>query len=166
MTNYSNSGFTTQDKVPSTFGGARTYTIDARAAVAAADNDGKIYVLGVVTANERPTDITVQTTAITGGTDYDLGLYLINPDGTVGAVVDRDTFMDGQTMATASNVLNGFAAPAITARGGTVRELLVAAGITLNATNDFPQYYLALTGVTVGTADGTVRVIYRALKDA
>jgi len=163
-TKYASTAFTTQEKTKSTLGGATPYTIDSIATVLAADSDGDVYVLGVVQNNDRPSVINVETTAITSGTDWDLGLYLINNDGTIGSVVKKDLLMDGQTMATASNALNGFTAPTIANRGKTLRELLVAASVTTNL--DAPQYYLALTANTVGSADGTIRVIYSALKDA
>lgn len=161
---YANTNQGTFDKSPSNFGGGRFNHVEGIATVAAADGDGDIYAIGVVNGNDRPTQIRIETTAITAGTDYELGLYLVNADGTLGAAVDIDLLMGSQTMASASNALNGFSAPAVANRGKTLHELLAAASITVNA--DKPQYWLALTANTVGTADGAIRVCYDALKDA
>lgn len=127
----------------------------ALAIVAAADDDTSVYRLTRVLSSWVPLDITVQTTAITGGTDYDLGCYKISTAATTGAVVDKDILMDGQTMATASLVLNGMGAVTADLRGKALWEL---AGLTAD-----PQleYDLALTANTVGTAAGTIAVTYR-----
>ena len=72
--------------------------------VAAGDDDGSKYrFFKAVPSSFRPIACTVMCDAITAGTDYDLGLYDVN----LGAVVDKDVLMDGQTLATASKALNG-----------------------------------------------------------
>lgn len=133
---------------------AKTLHGVALAQVAAADDDGSVYRLARVKSSWVPVSISVQTTAITGGTDYDLGIYRISTSAATGAVVDRDILMDGQTMATASLVLNGMGAVTADNRGKTLWEL---AGLTAD-----PQleYDLALTANTVGTAAGTIAVTY------
>lgn len=129
----------------------------ALAQVAAADDDTSVYRLCRVKSSWVPFEITVATTAITGGTDYDLGVYRISTGATTGAVVDRDILMDGQTMATASTTLNGMGIVAAGDRGKAIWELL---GLTAD-----PQleYDLALTANTVGTAAGTIAVSYSFL---
>lgn len=132
--------------------GAETVTMVATVAVAAADDDGSVYrVFADVPSTYVPLNICIHTTAITAGTDYDLGIY--KPNG--GAVVDKDILMDGQTMATAITV-------------GTWNNLGmgilgIANGLqslgTLSAQTDVDASYdLALTANTVGTAAGTIRV--------
>lgn len=154
---------TNREKVVNTTGGGRLYHWTTTVPVAAADDDTSKYVVGVVTANERPKDINVFCDEITAGTDYDIGLYRIDSDGGLGAVVDKDLFADGLNLATAQDRLFGLGAPAIENLGKTVRELLVAASITANI-ND-PQYYVVVTANTVGSAAGDITVRYDAIVD-
>ena len=90
--------------------------------------------------------------AISAGTDYELGLY----DRNLGAVVSKGLFMTGQTLASASRVLNGLAAVDIADIGAkkSLAELL-----SLTPSTAKPAYDITLTGDTVGTAAGTVTVI-------
>lgn len=132
--------------------GGNTKSYQKSLAVAAADDDGSVYGFFLVNSNEVPKRCEIQTTAITGGTDYDLGLYDYGNDGEIGAVVDKDILLDGQTMATASVVLNGLATVAADSRGKTFWEL---AGETADPQK---QYIVALTANTVGTAAGTIHI--------
>lgn len=120
-------------------------------AVAAADDDGSVYGLAIVDSSWVPAQINIQTTAITGGTDYDLGLYEVG-NGVPGAVVDKDVLMDGQTMASASQTLNGMSAVTADKRGQELWQLL---GLSADPQK---KYVLALTANTVGTAAGTINV--------
>jgi hypothetical protein len=132
--------------------GGNTKLLSQSAAIAAADDDGSKYGLFLVKSNDAPISCDVQCTAITGGTDYELGLYDYNMDGIVGAVVSKGLLMTGQTMATASLALNGMSNVAASARGQKFWQLL---GLSAD-----PQktYVVALTGDTVGTAAGTINV--------
>lgn len=120
-------------------------------AIAAADDDGSVYrVFKGVPADLIPLKIEIGCTAITGGTDYDLGLYLTD----LGAVKDADALMDGQTMAVASlNALNGLGA--VTVANG-LQPLWQLAGDTVATRKG--SYDIALTANTVGSADGTILV--------
>lgn len=119
-------------------------------AVAAADDDGSIYrVFKGVPADLIPLQITIGTTAITGGTDYDLGIYKTD----LGPVGDADIFMDGQTMATASLVLNGLGALTV---ANALKPIWELAGDTVETRK--ASYDIALTANTVGTAAGTILV--------
>lgn len=132
--------------------GTRTVTMVATVAVAAADDDGSVYrVFNDIPSSFVPVNICIQNTAITSGTDYDLGIY--KPNG--GAVVDKDILMDGQTMASAVTVAtwNNAGMGALTLSNG-----LQSLG-TLSAQTDVDSSYdLALTANTVGSAAGTIRV--------
>ena len=132
--------------------GAQTVTMVATVAVAAADDDGSVYrVFADIPSTYVPLNICIHTTAITAGTDYDLGIY--KPNG--GTVVDKDILMDGQTMASALTVAtwNNSGMGALTLSNG-----LQSLG-TLSAQTDVDASYdLALTANTVGTAAGTIRV--------
>lgn len=134
-------------------GGHELVVYEGFAAVAAADDDGSVYrIVKDLPSSFRPVRCTVQTDGITGGTDYELGLY----DRNIGAVVSKGLFMTGQTMATASRVLDGLAAVSVANLGArkNLAELL-----SLTPSTAKPAYDLALTGDTVGTAAGNIRVI-------
>lgn len=125
----------------------------ANAAVAAADDDGSIYRLFKDIPNSfRPTRIRVLTDGITGGTDYELGLY----DRNLGAVVSKGLFMTNQTMASASRAIDGLANVSVLNIGNkaTIAELL-----SLTPSTAKPAYDIALTADTVGAAAGNVTVI-------
>jgi len=125
----------------------------ANAAIAAADDDGSVYrVFKDVPSSFRPSRITVLTDGITGGTDYELGVY----DRNLGAVVSKGLFMTNQTMATASRALDGLANVSVLNIGSkaTIAELL-----SLTPSTAKPAYDIALTADTVGTAAGNVTVI-------
>lgn len=127
-------------------------TMIGYAAPAAADDDGSTYLIAKsVPSSFRPTSITVMTTAITAGTDYDLGVY----NSKTGAAVTKDLFMDGQTMATASRTLDGLSNVSLANLGArkTIAELLSLTPTTAQATYD-----IVLTANTVGSAAGDIVV--------
>jgi len=132
--------------------GTELYFMEATVAVAAADDNGSVYrAFKGVPANYVPVKVAVYNTAVTGGTDYDLGLY-----GTdTGAVVDADILADGISMATARTIA--------TENNAGLTTLDIANGTqtlaTLSAqTNTDSSYDIALTANTVGTASGTIKL--------
>jgi len=131
--------------------GAKFQTIIETVEIASSDNDGSTYRLARLQANAVIKGINIFCDAITGGTDYDLGIYDI-PETNNGAVIDKDCFMDGQTLASASKAINGFSVVDIANYGKQVWEL---AGLT-EATNKAVD--IVLTGNTVGSANGTVTI--------
>jgi hypothetical protein len=121
--------------------------------VAAADDDTSTWLLFKGLPNSfRPVRGTLMCDAITAGTDYDIGLY--NSD--TGVEVDKDIFLDGQTLASASKTLNALGSVDIADIGAkkTLAELLGLTASTAKA-----RYDVVLTGNTVGSAAGTVTVI-------
>jgi hypothetical protein len=122
--------------------------------IAATDDDGSVFrIAKALPGNLVPVRIDVLCDAITAGTDFDLGFYKTD----LGAVIDKDALMDGQTLATATHVsapLNGLGAVDRANLGKKIYEL---AGHTLKTREG--AYDLALTGNTVGTAAGTVTVV-------
>ncbi len=122
--------------------------------VAAADDDGSVYrVFKNINPSLIPTQIGISCDAITNGTDWDLGLY--KPD--LGAVVDKDCLMDGQTLASAAKLGLG----ALNGMGGVDvadinKRLFEHAGATISTRPE--AYDMALTANTVGTAAGTVSI--------
>jgi hypothetical protein len=148
---FANSSLGTGTLLDSSKGG-NTKLLSQSVAIAVADDDGSKYGMFLVKSNDVPIACDIQCTAITAGTDYELGLYDYNMDGIVGAVVSKGLLMTGQTMATASVELNGMAAVTADKRGQKFWQLL---GLSAD-----PQktYVVALTGDTVGTAAGTINV--------
>lgn len=124
--------------------------------LAAADDDGSKYrFFKNVDPNLIPIAFLVGCDTITSGTDFDLGLY--RPD--LGAVITKDVFMDGQTLATAAKLgfgvaLNGMGNVAIENFGKRIFE---HAGHTI--LNKLESYDIVLTANTVGSAAGTVSII-------
>jgi hypothetical protein len=95
--------------------------------------------------------ICIHNTAITAGTDYDVGLYKVNS----GAVVDADILADGLDLSSAATVAtwNNKGMTTIGIANGT-QDLA-----TLGAeTNPDASYDICLTANTVGSAAGTIRV--------
>lgn len=127
------------------------------AAVAAADDDGSTYLLlKGVPSSFKPVRATILCDAITGGTDYDIGLY--NSD--TGVVVDADILVDGQTLASASKVLDGLSAVDI-ADIAALKSLAELLGLTPSSAK--AKYDIVLTGNTVGSAAGDVVFILEGL---
>lgn len=131
--------------------GVNTFTIIATVAVASGDDNGSIYrVFPNIPSSCVPVNICVHNTAITAGTVYHMGLY--KPNG--GAVVEVDILAATLDLSSAATITtwnnNGMKSLTL----GTVSDLG-----TLSAQTDVDAAYdIALTGATVGTADGTIRV--------
>lgn len=143
------------DSIPSVMSNSQNNGADVKfarghVAIAAADADGDSYVMARIPSNSVIRAITVLCDAITAGTDFDLGVNY--PTNKGGAVIDKDCLMDGQTLASASKVLDGFAAPAIENR---YKQLWELAGLTADPCHNLD---IVLTGNTVGTAAGDVVV--------
>lgn len=124
--------------------------------VAAGDDDGSIFRMVRVRSNWRLSEILVANDALTDGTDYDVGLYRTAADG--GAVVSKDLFADGVTMASAlayRDLTNNDQAADIAEVEKRVYERL---GLT-----EDPQleYDVCITANTVGSAAGTLSMKVR-----
>lgn len=119
--------------------------------IAAADDDGSKYRIARIPAVAVLKSITIACDAITGGTDFDLGFYDV-PERNSGAAIDADALMDGQTLASASRVLDGMQTVDIANLHKKVWELASISAETAKLVD------IVLTGNTVGTAAGTVTV--------
>lgn len=117
--------------------------------VLAAHNDGDVYKLFTVPGNGVPVFASFKNTAITGGSVFHLGLY---ETGTDGAVKDVDVLDQGRNFTNAGNGTVWNVPHDIADVGKAFWEL---AGDTEYTGQ---QYVVAITGATVGTADGTIRV--------
>lgn len=162
-TNYVDSNLNSFDKSPSHLGPQDIDRSQAVVSVASGDADGDLYVLGIIAGDTVISNIMIENTAITGGTDYDLGVYLFDGNA-IGAAVDADLLFDGVSVASArAGMVSIFTAPSMANRGTkTVKELLAAASVTTNA--DEATYALVLTANTVGSADGTIRIAVDTLE--
>ncbi len=136
---------------PAYMQGAATLSLVATFEVAAADDDGSVYRIANLNPNLIPIDISINCDAITGGTDYDLGLY---EPGVGGVVIDKDVFMDGTDIsggAAIGSEINGLSAVAIE---NLYRKIYEHGGQSVTDYKD--GYDLAFTANTVGTAAGTI----------
>ena len=153
LTNYAASPGIGEKQEPGA-NGHEVVRLVGHAVVAAANDDGSTFLIAkAVPSSFRPVRATVLTDGITGGTDYELGLY----DSKTGAVVSKGLFMTGQTMASASRVLDGLAAVSVADLGAkkTIAELL-----SLTPSTAKSSYDLVLTADTVGSGAGNVVVIF------
>jgi len=133
--------------------GSKLVTAIAKVNVKADDGADAIYRLFEVGANLVPVDIKIITDAITGGTDYDLGIY----KGSKGEVIDADVLADGLTLATATTIdkpLNGLSALTTDTLGKKIYEL---AGHT--ESDKDCGYEIGLKANAAATAAGTAVVI-------
>jgi len=123
------------------------FGVEAKISVLDTHNDGDIYRLFSVPSNGVALFWTAANTAITGGTDWDLGIYNYGAGGTV---LDKDVLNDGSSMATAS-VSRSFTAPTLIADYG--KRFWEMAGLSSD-----PGGYLDIcwTANTVGSASGTI----------
>jgi hypothetical protein len=151
---YVDSSFVAGKKAPAyTVGsGGDSFSLVATFEVAVADDDGSIYrIFPNVPANAILTELSIACDAITNGTDWDAGLYKTNS----GAVITKDVFMNGQTLASALTRATGHQLGLGALNVDAVKSTLA----TLSGqTNPDEAYDIALTANTVGSAAGTVSV--------
>ena len=139
---------------PAFIQGGDTLTLIATVAVAAADDDGSIYRLGVsLNPNLIPISIVLNNDTITGGTDYELGLYV---PGLGGEAKDIDVFLGTTSMATGRATGSELNALTAVAHANKTKKLYEHAGDTVDTKQ--AGYDLALTANTVGTAAGSITV--------
>lgn len=132
-------------------GGTKLKPVIVTFEVAAADDNGSVYRLFRVNSCDTIYSLEISNDAITGGTDYDVGLYDITTDG---AVADKDIFADGLDLSSAGDKTNALTAPAIEELGGEIWDI---AGLSLTSDPN-KEYDVAITANTVGTAAGTITV--------
>lgn len=129
--------------------GKQLVTVFATAEVAAADSDGDVYILArgiplsaVLVGAVLPRG----WSAVTGGTDYDLGVYKNTGtfDSPTWTVVDKDIFVDGKDM---SSGLASSLDILTSVRSSSIGKLL-----GLSVEKESAEYAIALTANTVGSA--------------
>lgn len=132
--------------------GGKTVTIVNSVEVAAADEDGSVYrVAKNLSPNMVIVSATIDHDSITAGVDFDFGIYKA---GRGGAAKVKDVYANGVSLATAANGVSLLSSIDLANKYKTVGVL---AGDTTGAYN-VDGYDLALTGNTVGTVAGTIRV--------
>lgn len=120
--------------------------------VVAADSDGDVLLVCPIHSSWRIVDIMVMNDAITSGTDYDIGIHKTTAEG--GTVVDANAYADAVDM---SSARTAWTSVGFEIRGIEKAEQQVWQDAGLSSD---PQewYYLSITAVTVGSADGTIAV--------
>jgi hypothetical protein len=134
--------------------GAKTVTMIGTEEIAAADDDGSKYrFFKSVPSNYIPVQIDIMTDGITGGTDYELGLYKV---GVGGAVVELDCLMGTQTLASALTRASG---QGLGLAGVDIANVGKTLGELSGQTDVDSAYDIVLTGNTVGSGAGTVSIV-------
>lgn len=130
---------------------------DARAGVAvvevaAADDDNSVFRFARIHSSERLHSLQLLNDAITGGTSYHFGLHETAANG--GAAADNDLF------ATAVDLSSARVAPLdITHEALNIDQSEKRIWELLNLSADPNKFYeITATGITVGTAAGTIAV--------
>ena len=134
------------------YGNGEPHKAVALVSIAAADDDGSVYRLFQVPSSAVITQLQVNNSAITGGSDYDIGIYSQDK----GLVVDADLLADGISVVAARNgdAANnvGLTSVALADRQKSLGELQAVEATPDNA------YEIAITANTVGTVAGTIVV--------
>jgi|DEB0MinimDraft_3_1074331.scaffolds.fasta_scaffold19566_2 hypothetical protein len=127
--------------------------------VAAGDDDGSVFRFVRVPSNARISTVEYANDAITAGTDYDLGVYDTADAG--GAVVSVNLFGDALDLSSAHAFTDATYETTATNISKVDQELWQLLGLTSDPSKD---YDICATGVTVGSAAGTIslRVRYAA----
>lgn len=142
--------------IPALINGDDGRAVKSVAAIAAADDDASIYRVFRVNANMIPYDVVVTNTAVTGGTDYDIGIYDVLDGPTSGAVKDADALADGLSVASARAEGSGISGLSAVTVANSEKRLWELAG---DSEADHPaEYDIAITANTAGTAAGSVGV--------
>ena len=129
-------------------GGEKLQSVVARMEVAAADDDGQTYILARGVALDWTLvniNLPKGFSAITSGTDYDIGLGYIGSDGEV-VVVEADVFVDGKDMSAGATSAIDIAESATDV---TIGEALAT---PITSENAKPEYCVYCTANTVGSA--------------
>lgn len=121
--------------------------------VAAADDNGSVYGIALISSSDTIKSLSIWNDAITAGTDYDIGIYDYDrSDNSIGTVVDKDLFSDGLDLSSAQDGVNVLTAPNIDELHKPIWEY---AALSLTA-DPKKTYVLAITANTVGSAAGTI----------
>ena len=122
------------------------------ASIAAGDDDGSHYRIARLPSNALISEFLVKHAAVTGGTDFNIGVYAVPDDGD--AVVDDNAIADAIDMSSARTGYTDISALPASAES----RLWELAGESSD-----PQvlYDVALTAITVGAATVSVACCIR-----
>lgn len=130
-------------------GGVATFEI------ASADDDASIFRLFKnVGAEVVPLSLRVACDALTGATDFDMGLY--DPLERGGAVIDKDILADGINLSAGYSRILGLDGLVSVDLADAQKRLYQLAGHTFLTKK--PGYDICLTANTIGSGAGTVTV--------
>lgn len=133
------------------FGGASMKTIMKIITPAAGDDDGSIYLVGEIPGEAVILGVDSLNGVVTGGTDYDLGLYDVD-----GTVYSADKIVDGADMSSARTSFTPLALDYGAADcEKTVAELLGHVSKVVPGSGEVAakkSYRLGLKGNSVGSA--------------
>lgn len=142
------------------YGGASEKVIQKVVSVASGDEDGSAYLVGEIPGEAIITGVSVLNTAVTAGTDYDLGLA-----DQAGTILSVDKLFDGVDMSSARTAFTEMALDFGAANAAKcVYELLSHVSKVVPGSGETASkasYRLILTANTVGSADGTIVVQVR-----
>lgn len=142
--------------IPALQNGGEVVTVIGLISIAAADDDASIYRFARVNALLIPKAIIVTNTAITGGTDYEIGIYNTLDGPLSGAVKDLDALLGTTSMVSARAEGSGISGLSAVTVPNAQQRLYELAGDT---DTDHPsEYDIAVTANTAGTAAGTIVV--------
>ena len=145
---------------PAFAGGKMPRLIIATFEVAAADDDGSIYrVAKGISSDLRLIRAEIVNDAITGGTDYEFGVYETLENG--GAAIDIDCFLGTTSMASARAVGSAISALSAVDQADFGKKIYENAGQSESSRSKVVD--LALTANTVGSAAGTITVLMELL---
>ena len=139
--------------------GDKTVVIVSTFEVAAADDNLSVYrIAKAIPSDLIPLKFELYNDAITGATDYDIGLYDTTTGGVAGAVINKDVFLDGEDIA--SGNARGAPVDGLTAVDivDAQKRIYEHAGDTLDSIGG-KDYDIAVTANVVGSTAGTVTVI-------
>lgn len=139
--------------LPAYITGGQAFLVTSTIAIAAADDDGSVYRFAQFPANMIPVKIELDHSSITGGTDFEIGVYNRKASINDGAAVDIDVLLGTTSLAVAADNVDGKGAVVIADRSKSISELIIG---SVAAVDQDTSYDLALTANTVGTAAGTV----------
>jgi hypothetical protein len=146
--------------------GAEVKLATATIEVAAADDDGVILAMVRLPSQAVLLSALIMNDAITGGTDYDLGVFTPNEGSGDPVAVDADCLIDLVSMASARAIPTEFLGTGTNGvdPANLGKPLWELAGVSADPGDD-TLYDLCFTGNTVGTAAGTITlaVLYTVL---
>ncbi len=140
--------------------GAKTSTLKVMFPITTDDDTGKVIRFCTIPATALITKIQVGCTAITGLTDSDIGVY---EAGVGGAVIDADIFMDGQTLASASKVLDGLQTVSVANSVMNIKDLVnTVASSTVISSDKYVDIAMTLKADASTTGNVSILIEYLA----